>query len=587
MLCNGVADCLHVEDEQSCVNYTCPGMLRCKGQSFCISQQEVCDRFVHCPQRDDETNCEICPEKCECLNQAVVCKNIDLSATHMLGILNMKLVSILQCSRAQTVLKHGVKLLFLIMNKDNIKYICQQSTGRLDRQYPLIVLDIASNHIETLVSNCFASYTMLKTISLKANRIHKISVNSLNKINRVLYIDLSSNRIVSLLGSIWSRTPSLRKLDLRGNPLLIFSGQILSRNLVDLLTDNYFVCCFTSSMTVNCSAKPVYLSSCKDLLSQLQMKMLIWIVGFFSFSINILNIVVRLMKNYERKILDYNTIAISLGDSLIGLYLLIIGIADSHFTGYFAGVQKYWQQSGWCKFAAGVYFYSTISSINELMTLSIFRSIAVTKPIFAQVSLLPKVGKILLLKGTVIILAITVTLVIYFSIYNKAPNFICLLVSMGESNNYLSGLTTLISGLQLFGLLFMIYTYSIISHSIGDDNFGNTILHETETPTTIKRKQKVLSRKIKLVVITNAICWTPQSIIFLIILAGYQVSADLITWLIITVMPINSIINGFAFSVGDERFRKYLRRERQALKKPVQSTNSLLTSQYDSSCNEK
>ena len=84
MLCNGVADCLHFEDEQSCDNYTCPGMLRCKGQSFCVSQQEVCDRIVHCSQRDDEINCEICPEKCDCLNQAVVCKNKDLSATHML-----------------------------------------------------------------------------------------------------------------------------------------------------------------------------------------------------------------------------------------------------------------------------------------------------------------------------------------------------------------------------------------------------------------------------------------------------------------------------------------------------------------------
>ena len=93
MLCNGVADCSHFEDEQSCDNYTCPAMLRCKGQSYCISQQEVCDSIAHCPHMDDEGNCKIFPENCDCLNHAVLCKHTNTTDSFMDNISNMRLVS--------------------------------------------------------------------------------------------------------------------------------------------------------------------------------------------------------------------------------------------------------------------------------------------------------------------------------------------------------------------------------------------------------------------------------------------------------------------------------------------------------------
>ena len=38
MVCNGVPDCLDMSDEQECGSYVCPGMLRCKGQTYCVSR---------------------------------------------------------------------------------------------------------------------------------------------------------------------------------------------------------------------------------------------------------------------------------------------------------------------------------------------------------------------------------------------------------------------------------------------------------------------------------------------------------------------------------------------------------------------
>ena len=90
MICNGVADCSNMEDEQSCDTYICPGMLRCKGKTYCVPRHEVCDGILHCQQGDDEINCETCPTQCECNNHALFCEQMDVGKVLLFNISGMK-----------------------------------------------------------------------------------------------------------------------------------------------------------------------------------------------------------------------------------------------------------------------------------------------------------------------------------------------------------------------------------------------------------------------------------------------------------------------------------------------------------------
>ncbi|XP_072165321.1 uncharacterized protein [Diadema setosum] len=58
--CDGLMDCPYGEDEDQCASFVCPpGSYRCHGHGTCITQDEVCDEVIHCPEKDDELFCDL------------------------------------------------------------------------------------------------------------------------------------------------------------------------------------------------------------------------------------------------------------------------------------------------------------------------------------------------------------------------------------------------------------------------------------------------------------------------------------------------------------------------------------------------
>ncbi len=529
MLCNGVADCIDMVDEQACDSYICPGMLHCKGQRYCVSRYEVCDGVLHCQHGDDEINCAICPVTCHCLNHALYCEQGSIGNILQSDISYMKLITFKNCSMGtiktltlNILLEHFQNSLFVFMNHVDLKHICTEhgkNSKVTEIQSSIILLNISFNVLEKITSGCFTLFKTMRTLSLSKNKIIEMSPKSFDHGDALLFIDLSHNRLTSLSGSIWSTTPNLLKLDLSGNSLVHFSGVITSPRLSVLLTESYFVCCFTVSRHINCSAGPVLLSSCNDLLHSIPVKAVAWTVGLFSFVATTFNAIIRLLPMYEKKPIDFNIIEISMGDALFGTYLLVLAVADCLFMGRFSGVQFYWQQSGWCKLAAGLYLYSAMSSVTGLVTLSFLRIVAVTRPVYAKLSLFSKVKIVLFLKGIVLILVMTTLVSGYFYAHEKAPNFVCLLVSFGEKNHYLTVLTILLSVFEILGLFFILFSYAIMSYIIIDTQQQ---LREGKFASF-----KTVNRDVKIVIASNILCWIPSSTIFLITLAGHKLPSIL------------------------------------------------------------
>ena len=73
---------------------------------------------------------------------------------------------------------------------------------------------------------------------------------------------------------------------------------------------------------------------------------------------------------------------------------------------------------------------------------------------------------------------------------------------------------------------------------------------EKYTKTQIKnQKYKKVSKKLFLIILSNLCCWLPSSGIFLLPLFGYQVSRNLLNWAIVTVVPINSVLDPITFTI--------------------------------------
>ncbi len=411
---------------------------------------------------------------------------------------------------------------------------------------------------KTLSQKCFIQTSMLRFLSLQKNKINNLDLTCFKGLFVVRHIDLSFNRLSFLSGRHFKENPQLIILDIRQNPLSSFEIDFTNPKLKVLLVDFYFICCYTNKGHTNCTARPSAISSCDDLLSSIPMKILIWIIGTFSFTLNTINIVVRLFPHYPRTLpLDYNIISISLGDSMLGTYLLIIGIADTIFRGTFAGSQKYWQSSALCMVAACLYFLSANFSVAELSILNTIKFLSVYFPFYTRINIHHSVFKFLLIHGVLLLLATICTTFPYFLIYKMAPNSICMLITFGNDNQYLAVITILISTFQIFGIclntvLFIAICRRVIASSHDISKHGGS---------SLKIKQ------MSIVMVSNILCWLPSSVLFLITMHGHQISPSLLAWNVATVIPINATINGFTFSCFQKDFRMFLK-----IKTPNQSS---------------
>ncbi|XP_050311092.1 uncharacterized protein LOC126746774 [Anthonomus grandis grandis] len=58
--CDGKPDCPGAEDESGCTAYmsTCPDQIGCPDEQKCLTKNQICDEFVDCESKFDESNCD-------------------------------------------------------------------------------------------------------------------------------------------------------------------------------------------------------------------------------------------------------------------------------------------------------------------------------------------------------------------------------------------------------------------------------------------------------------------------------------------------------------------------------------------------
>lgn len=322
---------------------------------------EVCNGKPQCPHKDDEILCNFfCPKKCTCEGYLIDCKQKGVTTLDLKKISpNTRSLDLSQNVNTWKEFRLFVNLTYLFyLNISGCK-IVSFSRHPFNTTVNLKILDISYNDFERLEPYMF--YQMpakhLEVLLLNGNKNLKyisgytfFGISKLNELKitetkvRVLYkntfsglevgvLDLSNNRIEEVESNAFEGLV-VSEVNLMSNNIKRFDMQMFAgvSGLQLLKTPAYKFCCVRPSdvTEANCLPYKDEFSSCGDLMRNRVLQALLWVIGLLALVGNIVSLVYRLIYDRRRLSLGYGIFVTNLAvsDLLMGIYLIIIAIAD-------------------------------------------------------------------------------------------------------------------------------------------------------------------------------------------------------------------------------------------------------------------
>lgn len=324
----------------------------------------MCDGHAQCIHGDDEVLCNfVCPDKCICNGLAVICNN---------GSFNQSYIAQFPKQTRSMLFSSNGEIERTFLSEDVLDfpflYLLNISRLRLEdiaayafvKLINLRVLDMSHNLIRTLTKETFTGLQRLSTLILDGNNeISQIEAFSFTYLISIRHLRITGTKITRLASNTFAGL-DLESLDIRnndikeieefglgnlavndinfqGNDILTFHKGIFTgvSSLRSLRTPAYKYCCVRPNYVLenNCFPQKDEFSSCEDLMRISALQTMLWLIGLCALLGNILSIIYRLIFDSARLKLGYGIFVTNLAvaDFLMGVYLIIIAVADAVF----------------------------------------------------------------------------------------------------------------------------------------------------------------------------------------------------------------------------------------------------------------
>ena len=567
--CNGVYDCPGREDELGCRDAVCPGYYRCRGSAVCLHPDFVCDNFPQCQQQDDEQFCQLsCPVNCVCLGLSFKCSNssnlpdtprvLDLSHTfvkmHELLVLTMLVyldLSSCQLTNIKNISFANLQTLFLrnntirAINTDdfvhvpNLRYLC-----------------LAQNPI----SNCFSgndtsSVTLLSLRSLDLSSVHLpvLDVSVLSVFPNLQLLNLSNSGVNHMSASGNTSLSKLQNIDLHGCAMSTFPPDLFLKldNLQQMFGETYKLCCPqvlpTGFNPSGCHSPVSEISSCKNLLHSDIYRLFLIVFAIFSLSGNVLSLILREVNRKAGKGFGYSVFVtqLCLSDGLMGVYLVIIGVADRLYQNTYLWQDTAWKNSVVCRTAGFLALLSTEMSAFIICLITLDRFLAIRFP-FSQVRF--QHGSACVACCLLWAVAAGTGAVPFFPVYAHwrfySHTDICIPLPITRSS---------FAGHSFaFGVMIVLNMILFVAIAVGQTAIYYAIRTNTLSSTDTSRKQQDLNiaRRLVTIAATDFVCWFPVGLLGLLASTGIAVPGEVNVAMATLVIPINSAMNPFLYTVN-------------------------------------
>ena len=516
-LCNGVNDCMGGSDEQNCSNVVCPGLFKCRFDNICIDQNSRCDGIIDCPKsQDDELLCQpfYCPTNCSCYERSVDCSGRDI----------LYIPHISTETRSLNLSLNSIDL-----NSVNVSL------------FPYLMAFLVRHCSLKIIPDYFlANFPNIITLDLSYNQLQNLSANTFSGLRNLKNLIISNNFITIIFHKMFQDLHSMELLDLRNNFVQYIDENVFHHTAIDTIkVDEFRYCCLAPS--ANCVAPIEVFSSCNDLISSPVLRIMIWVLGTLSLVGNILVTIWRIVYRAE----DHNNemiISLSMADLLLGCYLFIIAGVDLYYRDRYAQNSKIWQGTSLCKICGFLSTLSSQASVGQLIHITVNRWFAVNRPFVPSLFNLRR-NRIVSATNWMIFLVLSVIPFGFPSYFGDQiiNNGACLFFNF-TSGHYQGWEFMTFSFLSFNALAFIMmavaYSWMYISMHRSRHAAGRTC----------SLSERILTRKMTLLVFTDGVCWIPLIVTGILGLCGQQIDPQWSVWLALFILPLNAALNPFLYS---------------------------------------
>ena len=444
----------------------------------------------------------------------------------------------------------------------------------------LEALFLGSNRFRTIGRELFIGLTKLKWLGLGHNQFDELDFDIFYETQSLEYLTIAFNRLQSIPNI--KHLVQLKYLNIRGNPLLQMKKILTLPNNAELEVSQHEICeCFVSSniKNITCSAsdpRSPYLT-CNRLLADRALVAMMWLIGLNAIGGNVFVLVWKLKHGQKNKVQDLLLSNLAISDSIMGIYMVMIAIADVYFGIEFPMYSESWRSGITCRIAGGLSILSSEASVFFVTLISIDRFICVRFPFTTR-----KLSKRSAYLATTLIWLFSLALgVIPSSLAGRNENFydnshVCIGLPLSLIGRYSvkKVIKRTLKDHSFIGINTFNTTYYGEFHG---KHFSNSIFLglngicylvilicyiEIVRATFKSSKRSGLNKELKdelrmtlkvtTIVATDFCCWFP--IIILGILVQTRVitlPASVYAWCVTFVIPINSAINPYLYTISN------------------------------------
>ena len=491
--------------------------------------------------------CFRCVEECSCLGLTIDCRTELFSKNDTIT----NNISLITHASTRVLDTSGNSYLFRRIYRANqsLPYLlrfnmssCDVSEIRqdfLETMINLKILDISHNKIKHIHSRQFVSQKRLIHLHFVGNlEVLIIEQEAFTGLDSIPGLYLANINIGSLakyafdnldLDMLEIYFSTIAKIDsfafggLRAKHVYLNSSSIIDfdRGMFNglevdftIATDEYKFCCIRPSQVSeeNCYPHKDEFSSCSDLMENVALRSLIWVIGIFALIGNGVTFFYRITKDKAKLKLGYGVFVTNLAvaDFMMGAYLIIIAGADAFYRGDYIFKADAWRKGYLCQLAGLLASLSSESAVLFLILITIDRILVIKFP-FGQVRFLQKSA--LIASGIVwtISMFIAIFPVIYEpyfkgQFYSKTGVCLALPLTSDKPPGWVYSFAIFI-GLNFITFL-LIATGQILIRNEIKKQHKKMAKVKTERSNDLK-----ISRNLLLVVATDFLCWFPIGIL--------------------------------------------------------------------------
>ena len=501
-------------------------------------------------------------------------------------------------------------LTFLYLENNNIRTL---HPTLFEPRNVLWILTLQNNNIETLHPHQFEELQLLLYLDLSNNKLHKVAPHIFYSNVQLVFLSLSNNTLSVFPQGIFQNLYNMEIIDLSQNLIDRFNASHMFNNSIsksklmyfnlrkntlysvntysfqgfpsnenqttEILVDNEATCCFIQNSSCNATTPRSQFLTCGRLLPNQIQRIAMWLLGIFAVISNAGVLFVRNWGKQETNKVQVILISnLSLSDFFMGIYMIIIISADVYYRNYFPSEK--WRASVTCKIAGTISVLSSEASVFFVTLISIDRFMGI-RYTFSDFRIYTKSARVLGLIVWVVALTLaimsTVISEIDTDVYDVSEVCTGLPLSRGnvfepiyissdlgpgyfirnakiEVNISFAEIVDSRPGMY-FGIAIFTVLNSISFLVVFICYFGIfiTVMQTAKQAGRAPNQKEELKMAIKMgtIVITDLACWLPIIILSILVQSGRRiVTPDVYTWIVTFVLPINSAINPFLYTLA-------------------------------------